>query len=106
MGENRCVNQKSICRLLVFVVLATAMKISAQGTAFFYQGRLNDGGVPANGAYDLRFALFDAVTNGNAISVPQTNFAVPVASGVFATNIDFGPVFTGTNYWLSVGVRT
>ena len=25
MGENRCVNQKSICRLLVFVVLAAAI---------------------------------------------------------------------------------
>jgi len=71
-----------------------------------YQGRLNDGGGPANGAYDLRFALYDAPTNGNAISAPQTNFAMAVTGGLFTTNLDFGPVFTGTNYWLSIGVRT
>ena len=34
----------------------------AQGTAFTYHGRLNDGGNPANGIYNLRFALFDAMT--------------------------------------------
>ena len=27
----------------------------AQGTGFSYQGRLNDGGSPATGIYDLRF---------------------------------------------------
>ena len=32
----------------------------AQGTAFTYQGRLQDTGEPANGTYDLRFTLFDA----------------------------------------------
>jgi len=71
-----------------------------------YQGRLNDGGSPANNNYDLRFALYNAPTNGNAISAPQTNFAVAVTGGLFTTNLDFGPVFTGTNYWLSIGVRT
>jgi hypothetical protein len=80
--------------------------LRAQGTAFTYQGRLNDGGSPANGSYDLQFALYDAPTNGNTISVPQTNLAVAVASGLFTTNLDFGAVFTGTSYWLSIGVRT
>jgi len=28
---------------------------AAQGTAFSYQGRLDSGGVPASGSYDLRF---------------------------------------------------
>jgi hypothetical protein len=92
--------------LVTFFVLATGIKTMGQGTAFMYQGRLNDGGTPANGAYDLRFALFDAFTNGNAIGLPQTNLAVPVSSGIFSTNIDFGPVFNGNNFWLSIGVRT
>ena len=34
------------------------------GTTFTYQGRLIDGGIAANGAYDLRFRLFDAATGG------------------------------------------
>ena len=36
----------------------------AQGTAFTYRGRLNDDANPASGIYDLRFAIYDAVTNG------------------------------------------
>jgi hypothetical protein len=30
----------------------------AQGTAFTYQGRLNEGANPANGIYDLRFTIW------------------------------------------------
>ena len=33
----------------------------AQGTAFTYQGRLNDAANPANGVYDLRFAIYDFI---------------------------------------------
>ena len=90
----------------MLLVVGVALNLFAQGTTFFYQGRLNDNASPATGHYDLRFALFDAATNGNAISVPQTNFAVPVSGGMFTTNINFGAVFSGTNYWLSIGVRT
>ena len=107
MGQNPAVNHKIFGRWLsAFFILAAALNLSAQGTAFLYQGRLNDNGSPASGTYDLRFALYDAATNGNAISGPQTNFAVAVTVGLFTTNLDFGPVFTGTNYWLGIGVRT
>ncbi len=106
MGENPAVNLKLICRSFAWLVVGGALNLSAQGTTFFYQGRLNDNGSPATGAYDLRFALTDAAGGGNAIGVTQTNFAVPVSSGMFATNINVGAVFTGTNYWLSIGVRT
>ena len=100
------VNRNSFCLLVTLFVLGATLATFGQGTAFMYQGRLNDGGSPANGNYDFRFALYDAFVNGNAISQPRTNLDVPVASGIFITNIDFGPVFTGTNYWLSIGVRT
>ena len=33
----------------------------AQGTAFTYQGRLNDNGAPANGIYDLQFRIYASV---------------------------------------------
>ena len=32
----------------------------AQGTAFTYQGQLNSNGGPANGIYDLQFAIYDS----------------------------------------------
>jgi hypothetical protein len=76
----------------------------AQTTAFTYQGQLSAGGAPANGNYDLCFALYDAVTNGNAVGFPQTNSAVAVSNGLFGVTLDFGPIFTGTNYWLDISV--
>src|SRR4051794_17875225 len=94
--------------LLIFLLSTINYPLSTrgQGTAFTYQGRLNDGAYPANGTYDLRFAIYDALANGNAIANPVTNAAVPVAGGLFNTTLDFGSVFTGTNYWLEIAVRT
>jgi len=78
----------------------------AQGTAFTYQGRLNDGGTPATGLYDLRFALFDASAAGNQAGGSVTNFSTAVTNGLFTVSLNFGSVFTGTNYWLDIRVRT
>ena len=79
----------------------------AQGTAFSYQARLNDGANPANGSYDLRFAIYDAVTNGNVVSSVLTNAATPVTNGLFGIMLDFGAgVFTGPPRWLDIAVRT
>jgi hypothetical protein len=102
------VMQKIICwSLCVLAVLCAVETSRAQGTAFMYQGRLNDGGSPATGNYDLRFQVYDAVTNGNAITVPLTNSATAVNNGLFTTTLDFGAgIFTGTNYWLQIGVQT
>ena len=79
----------------------------AQGTAFTYQGRLNNNGSPANGRYDLRFEVWDALTNGNMVAGPVTNSATGITNGLFAVTLDFGPgVFTGRGRWLEVDVRT
>ncbi len=79
----------------------------AQGTAFTYQGRLDDGGAPANGSYDFRFRLAsDPLANNYAGSANLTN-GIAVSNGLFTTTLDFGPgIFTGSNYWLEVDVRT
>ena len=37
------------------VLLVTAKSALAQGTAFTYQGRLNDGGGATSGLYDFQF---------------------------------------------------
>ena len=80
----------------------------AQTTGFTYQGQLNDGANPASGFYDLTFALYDtSQPPGNLISGPLTNSATAISNGLFTTMIDFGAgVFTGTNYWLEIGVQT
>ena len=98
-------NQR-ICRLLPLLLLCCALRVSAQGTAFSYQGQLGDSGVPANGSYDFRFAIFNAVTNGTQVGLPVTNSAVAVSNGLFTVTLDFGAgVFTGPNRWLDIGVR-
>jgi hypothetical protein len=82
--------------------------ISAQspvGTAFTYQGRLNDGGSPANGTYDFLFYMYDAQSDGNFLS----NYGVPnltVTDGYFTVQLDFGSgAFTGEARWLEILVR-
>lgn len=80
----------------------------AQGTAFTYQGRLNDGANPANGIYDLRFAIYDSSNSpGTLIAGPITDLATPVTNGLFTTTLDLGLTpFTGADRWLEIAVRT
>ena len=97
---------RPVLLLLTLLLWSGAVKLSAQGTAFNYQGRLSDAGTPANGKYDLRFAVFNAVTNGTQAGISLTNFNVPVTNGLFNATLDFGSgLFTGTNYWLDIAVR-
>ena len=79
----------------------------AQGTAFTYQGRLQDGAGLANGRYDLRFNLYDALTLGNLVAGPQTNSPVVVSNGLFTVVLDFGAgVFTGPARFLEIAARS
>jgi hypothetical protein len=103
-------------KIQIRAVLATLVLLStlslqpstgfAQGTAFTYQGRLNVSTNPANGSYDLRFTLFPVNSGGAPAAGPLTNSATGVSNGLFLVTLDFGGVFTGTNYWLEIGVRT
>lgn len=93
--------------LAVLSMLDARLSIaSVPSTAFTYQGRLNDGTGPATGIYDLRFAIYDASANGNQAGNSVTNFSTAVTNGLFTVTLDFGGIFTGTNYWLDIGVRT
>jgi trimeric autotransporter adhesin len=77
------------------------------GTGFSYRGSLSTGGMPANGTYDLKFTLFDTLTNGTPIAVPITNLAISMNNGLFNAPLDFGfGAFDGTKRWLEIGVRS
>ena len=94
--------------LLALATLITRPSTSAaQGTAFTYQGHLNDGGAPANGDFDLTFSLWDAVSGPTQVGGSLTNSATAVSNGWFTVTLDFGAgVFPGANRWLEIGVRT
>jgi len=92
---------------LLSTIITTGSTAHAQGTAFTYQGRLNDASGAVNGNYDATFTLYNGATNGSAIVAgPVTNLAVAVSNGLFTTTIDLGNVFDGTARWLQIGVRT
>jgi hypothetical protein len=92
---------------LMSLFMGGANPAFAQGTAFTYQGRLDNNNTPANGTYDLSFSAFDADTDGNLIAGPVTNTAVAVSNGLFTVTLDLGAgVFDGTPRWLEIGVAT
>ena len=94
-------------KLLIWLVLISAIVCHGQTTAFTYQGRLNTNGVPATGAFDFQFALRDAVTLGNNIGSTQFVAAVSVSNGLFTVSLDFGALaFDGSGRWLEIGARS
>jgi endosialidase-like protein len=95
----------SLVRPTIFcLILASATFVFGQATSFTYQGRLNDGGTPANGNYDLEFRLFDVQSGGTALATQQ-QLNVAVSAGVFTVTLDFGASFTGGQRFLEIGVR-
>jgi hypothetical protein len=91
--------------LIVAVGLSPVSALSQVGTAFTYQGRLTDGGAPANGSYDLELKLWTAASGGSQVGSTVTLGSVSVASGLFTVAVDFGTgMFTGSRRWLAIGV--
>ncbi len=92
--------------LLAFFLLCVSTAFAQGTTAFTYQGWLNDSGNPAQGIYDLRFAIFDAASGGSLVAGPLTNSPTGVTNGIFTVTLDFGTVFDGTALWLEIAART
>ena len=87
-------------------LLTDPIGLFGQGTGFTYQGRLTDGGGPANGWYNFSFSLYSNNLNGAPVGGTLTNSNVAVSNGLFTAVLDFGPVFEGTAYWLEIGVQS
>ncbi len=101
---------KQICVLIAAALMSAAtMNASAlvtpQTTAFSYQGQLNVGGSIANGTYQFTFTLYDAPSGGSVIGVPIPQ-AIQVINGLFTTDLDYGQIFNGAQYWLEIKVGT
>jgi hypothetical protein len=88
-----------------------AMAEDAMGTAFTYQGRLTDNGVPANDDYDFQFMLCDAQSDscevaGTTVTCTVDPTPTCVEGGLFTVEVDCGSdVFNGNARWLKIGVR-
>lgn len=110
MKPNPSKTRTFISLSLLVTALATLLystQAAPLGTAFTYQGRLVDNGSPANGNYDLRFTLYDALSAGGTIGIPIANAPTVVSNGLFTVTLDFGGgIFLGNARWLELGVRT
>ena len=92
----------------LFIICLSVVRAEAQlhSYTFTYQGRLTDNGAPANGNYDLKFALFDSATGDSEARPPQTVTNVSVAGGVFTVALNFGPTaFVGPPRFLEISAR-
>ncbi len=90
------------CTLAATIQIAHAQPLT---DAFTYQGRLLEGGTPANGPYDLEYRLFDAATAGRQIGPTLSRSSQPVTNGLFTQELNFGDQFNGRRAWLEIAVR-
>src|SRR6476619_1606522 len=89
----------------VALCLSTA-EVVAQTTSFSYQGRISDGGVLANGPYDLQFSLFDMLVGGGQQGITITLDDVQVTGCIFTVVLNFGlGGFPGADRFLEIAVR-
>jgi len=98
--------------LLVGAGGATAQSMTPEaldapvGTAFTYQGRLEDSGSPANGSYDFEFKLFDDLSAGSQVGSTLEVDDQAVTQGYFTVMLDFGAsAFNGQARWLEIAGR-
>jgi hypothetical protein len=90
---------------LIFICLLAAV-VAAQTSAFTYQGRLTDANLPANGAYQFQFKLFDAAAGGTQTGATLSDVPATVTNGIFTVQLDFGALaFDGGARFLEIAVR-
>lgn len=105
----------TLLALLASLAVATAKSPEAPnpqllsatvGTAFTYQGRLKDAGVPANRIYDFQFRLYNAPIASSQVGDPVFINDWPAASGFSTADVDFGSgSLNGDARWLEVSLR-
>ncbi len=97
--------KNSSTMLAALLLCASSLAAGTSDTAFTYQGRLRDGGLPANGAHTMSFALWDAATLGAQVGATVSVVGQSVTNGLFAAELDFGAdVYDGTPRWLEISV--
>jgi hypothetical protein len=91
--------------ILAAVTLCGGAALAATPDAdFTYQGFLSDAGVPADGAYDLQFRVFDAETGGTEVAFAAMEDH-PISGGSLTAVLNLGAPDENGAVWLQVEVR-
>jgi hypothetical protein len=73
--------------LMALITFGAIHDAAAPGTAFTYQGRLNDSGQCANGQFDLQFQLYGSASGGTPLAANTTTTSnVLVTNGLFTAS--------------------
>lgn len=79
-------NTKNLIAFVALLALLSTLDLQLPaaplGTAFTHQGILTDSINPADGAYDLRFAVYDAAVADSSVTAPGLNTPVAPAAGL------------------------
>ncbi len=72
---------------IILELLTSALQLPAfaQGTAFTYQGWVDEGSSSASGSFDIAFSLWDTAGGPAQVGATVTNLAVEVNNGLFTT---------------------
>ncbi len=75
--------------------------------SFTYQGVLTDGGVAANGTYDVTARMYDLLVGGAQIGSSFCANDVAVVGGLFTLTVTIGPsdLFDGIQRFIEISVR-
>lgn len=101
---------KLINKLFIFfaLLLFTTQAVFAQSSSFTYQGKISDGGIPANGTYQFEFKLYDSVNvgSGNQVGSTLSGVTAQATNGIFSVQLDFGAAaFDGNARYLEISLK-
>jgi hypothetical protein len=88
----------------LFGALGLALSCGASAGSFVYDGRLDDGGRPAQGQYDILLTPWSQADKGQTLSAPIRFHAVAVNNGQFRIEFE-APLGGSEQAWLEVAVR-
>lgn len=72
--------------------------------AFVYQGTLSQSGQPMNGEVEVVVRLYDIPSGGVQLST-NTFPVIGVSDGALNLELDFGPLFDGSDRWLEIEIE-
>ncbi|MBI4518824.1 MAG: hypothetical protein HY699_23770 [Deltaproteobacteria bacterium] len=105
MRWDRSAGRQWLVVLVLLLGSLGARQAGALGTAFTYQGQLQQSGALANGPCDFRFRLYTAASGGSQVGSTNTLSSVTVTDGLFTVPLDFGAAaFEGSDRWLEIAV--
>lgn len=81
---------------------------TSTGTAFTYQGRLDNGASPASPNADFQFSLWESASSTSPtekIGATLSRNGIPLDNGQFTVSLDYGNVYAAGR-WLEIAVRS